>query len=145
MPLLYESYTQVRLERGKTYKIGFHVKHYSAYPEKTRETVLSRLRRYNWLSHGLELQDAEVKATTNHVEGTLTLKTLQSFIAWPLVALLIPSVLGLVGTIAKLWVIREVASPLLRPGPLGLPIIAWILITAAGVLIPLAIILKRKK
>lgn len=143
MSILYESYAQVRLERGKTYKIGFHVKHYSAHPEKTRQTILSRLRTYNWFSHGLELQDAEVKATTNHIEGTLTLRVHQSFVAWPLIALLIPSILGFITAIVKLWLIKEVASPLLEKGPLGLPIIAWLFITAGGVLIPLAIILKR--
>lgn len=144
MPILYESYTEFTLERGNTYKIGFHVKHYSSCPQKTRQTVLSRLRSHNWFSHGLELQEAQVNATSSDVTGTLNLKVHQSFIAWMAVIVLVPAILGFVGTIAKLWVIRQIANPLLAKGPLGLPMIVWILITAAGVLIPLAIILKRK-
>jgi hypothetical protein len=141
MPLLYEP--EQSLPKG-VYKIGFSVIHVSDDPEQIRQTVLKRLLQYNWLQHGLDLKNAEVNATTSELNGVITLKVLNSFIVWPLVVLLIPSILGFVGTIAKLWVIREVASPLLQPGPLGLPMIVWILITAAGVLIPLAIILKRK-
>jgi hypothetical protein len=59
-------------------------------------------------------------------------------------AAIIPSALGAIATIAKMWVIAQVANPLLAPGPLGFPMVFWLIIASAGVLIPLAIILRRK-
>lgn len=141
MALLYEP--ENSLVAG-VYKVGFRVKHHSVNPAETRQKTINRLQRFNWLSHGLELLAVEVNTTENEVYGTLTLKVIPSFFPWLAVSVLIPSILGFVGTIAQLWVVREIASPLLAPGPLGLPMLAWIFITAAGVLIPVVLIKRRK-
>jgi len=141
LPLLYEPDSSLT---AGVHKVGFRVKHYSVNATETRQKTINRLKQFNWLSRGLELQDVEVTATKNEVYGILTLKVLPSFVPWLAIAVLIPSILGFVGTIAQLWVIREITTPLLAPGPLGLPMIAWIFITAAGVLIPVALIVRRK-
>jgi len=136
MPLLYESYATVQPNDVVT--IYFETRE-----PLDIETARNQLSQYNWTARGLQLINLKV----HRKGGCVTLKVLPTFIA-PLailaIATIVPAALGFIATIAKLWVIREVASPLLQKGPLGLPIIAWILITAAGVLIPLAIILKRK-
>lgn len=137
MPLLYEPPNS--LSKG-VHKVGFAVYHTSENTEATLQKVMARLSRHNWVKHGLELLDAKVTVDANLVSGKLAFKVLPSFVPFLAIAVLIPSILGIVGTIAKLWVVREIANPLLAPGPLGLPMIVWILISAAGVLIPLAII-----
>jgi len=140
MPLLYEPEQAL----SGIHKIGFKVQHSSLNPAATKEMTLQKLTRYNWLKHGLQLLNAQVNVTSDEVSGIITLRVLPSYVPWLAIAVLVPSILGFVGTIAQLWVIREVVNPLLAPGPLGLPMLVWIFITAAGVLIPVAVIVRRK-
>jgi len=140
LPLLYEP--DKALSSG-IHRIGFKVKYASANPEATKEATLKRLQQYNWLKHGLKLLDAQVNVTSTEVRGIITLKVLPAYVPWLAIAVLVPSILGFVSTIAQLWVIREITNPLLAPGPLGLPMIAWVFITAAGVLIPIVLIRRK--
>jgi hypothetical protein len=136
MPLLYESYTLPKA--GDIVKICFQTRH-AVDPQLVR----NKLKQYDWNAHGLQL--LSISAHTKG--GCVTVKILPSFIApvvWIALAAIIPSAIGAIATIAKMWVIAQVTNPLLAPGPLGFPMVFWLIIASAGVLIPLAIILRRK-
>jgi len=139
MPLLYESYASP--QHGDTVKICFETRN-TINPNLVRE----KLQRYNWNAKGLQL----VNINVHQKGGCVTVKILPSFfivltpMAWLAIATIVPAAIGLVATIAKMWVVAQIANPLLAPGPLGFPMVFWLIIAAAGVLIPLAIILKKK-
>jgi len=136
MPLLYESYASP--QHGDTVKICFETRN-AINPNLVREKLVQ----YDWNAKGLEL----VNINVHQKGGCVTVKFLPSFIlpiVWVAIAAIVPAALGLVATIAKMWVVAQIANPLLAPGPLGFPMVFWLIIAAAGVLIPLAIILKRR-
>jgi hypothetical protein len=62
-------------------------------------------------------------------------------------ALLIPVVVGalsFVGVIVQWYTIGSIAGALLAPGPLGLPVVVWIIVAIGAALIPYAYIKSRK-
>lgn len=137
MSLLYESYTAV--QPGDTLTIHFETK------EFTDPNLLEKkLKQYNWTAKGLQL----ISIKTHRKGGSVTVKALptlqEPFTMTMLAAIIVPAAIGLVATVIKMWTVVTVVNPLLAPGPFGFPMVFWLIIAAAGVLIPLAIILKRR-
>jgi len=145
MPILYESPEQTRQGRGQYFQVHFKAKCPDGNCDTLAQTVKTKALHYNWLKHGLTLLDAEVTPTEGYIDGIITFKASNAFFPIALLIPLIPGILGLVGTLAQLFVITTVVNPLLAPGPLGLPMIAWILITAGMVVIPVAVIYVKRR
>ena len=139
MPILYETLSP-KIGREDVFTIGFEVD-----VTLDRKEILKRLKTYNWTHHGLELLSAKIERTYPHVKGTLVFKSLKSFVVWWV--LLVPAIggaIGVIGGVLKLWLVKEVVSPWIAPGPLGLPVVAWVFISAGAVIIPILILMKRK-
>jgi len=143
MSLLYESYTTVQhtptVQLGDVLNIRFETKQ-CVEPSLLEKT----LKQYDWTKKRLQLIDVEV----HRKGGSVTLKLLPKFLVEPLtwiaIASIVASATGLAATIAKMWVVSAVANPLLAAGPLGFPMVFWLIIAAGGVLIPLTLIMRRR-
>lgn len=137
MPFLYEDYAT--LQPGDVVTVRFETKDLVS-PSLMRKTLIE----YNWTEKGLQLVNFKLEEKG----GSVTLKLLPSFLlplAWLAIATIVPSVVGLVGTLVKMWVVVQVANPLLAPGPLGLPMVFWLIIAAGGVAIPVLILMRKRK
>jgi len=137
MSLLYEDYASIQL--GDIVTIHFETK------ESVEASLLEeKLERYNWTAKGLQL----LKVKVHRKGGSVTVKALPTFqfVITPLMAaaVIVPAAIGLIATIVKMWTVVTVVNPLLAPGPFGFPIVFWLIIAAAGVLIPLALIMRRR-
>lgn len=147
MPLLYEPQIRAQnfaLKLGQTYRVSFRANIRS---QLTAQEAIEKLKSFSWERYGLKLKAAKTSLANKLLTGYVEVQKTSAFFIITgamLAAVIVPSALALVGTIVKAWTVVTIVHPLLSPGPLGLPMIIWIFVAAAGVLIPAVILLKRR-
>lgn len=135
MVILYEDYAKTQPE--------YLTVHFQTRKSCDPLSLQTKIRSYLWVRKGLQLLDC----TASETGGWVKLKVLPSFFepfTMMAIATIVASATGLAGTLAKMWVVSTAINPLLAPGPLGFPMVFWLIVAAAGIAIPVAIIMKKK-
>jgi hypothetical protein len=104
------------------------------------DSVQQKALSYDWFQHGLKLESINVSASDGFIKGVIRVSEIRSLQWQFLLPIIIPAAIGLAGSIVQLITIRTVANPLFAKGPLGMPMVFWIILSAGVIVIPVAIL-----
>jgi hypothetical protein len=81
-----------------------------------------------------------VSAYEGFIDGVIRIQEIKSLQWQILLPFIIPAAIGLAGSIVQMITVRTVANPLLSRGPLGMPMVFWLILSAGVIVIPVAIL-----